>query len=108
MDTVTVTMPRELAEALADHPATLREDDPKLYWVTKVKAGVSLLREALASEAEVVAWRYRQRGTTGGWHYTDSAVHVTHIRRQTRLVPVQGRLESVPVWDSEALVRLES
>lgn len=46
-DSITVTLPRDLAEALADHPALLRPDDPGLVWVTKVKAAVAILQRAL-------------------------------------------------------------
>lgn len=47
MKTVTVTLPYEEAEALADHPAKLQPDDPKLYWVMKVKRACAKVREAM-------------------------------------------------------------
>jgi hypothetical protein len=49
---VTVTLPREEARALADHPATLRPDDPALKWVMLVKAGVAKLHDALLKDGE--------------------------------------------------------
>lgn len=49
-DTVVVELPREIAEALADHPANLQpDDDPGLVWVRKVQTGTRILKTALAA-----------------------------------------------------------
>lgn len=57
---------------------------------------------------EIVAWRYRRRGTTEDWQYTAHVFHMEHLRGQTRLVQVEGCMESVPVWEIEGLVRAEA
>jgi hypothetical protein len=49
---VTVVLSREEARALADHPATLAPDDPKLIWVMNVKRAVAKLRTALDGSRE--------------------------------------------------------
>jgi hypothetical protein len=46
---VVVLEDKEL-QALADHPAILQPDDPGLFWVQKVKRGVSKLRVAMPED----------------------------------------------------------
>jgi hypothetical protein len=41
-----VVLPEDQWDALADHPATLQPDDPRSFWVMRVKAGVRTLRAA--------------------------------------------------------------
>lgn len=57
---------------------------------------------------EVVAWRYRKRGTTEEWQYTANVFHMESIQRQTREVWVEGHPETVPSYEVEGLVRAEA